>query len=329
MTDRRKGGALLIVLWLTAALSAIAFSVANTVRGEVERAATAADGVRAYFLARGAVERALLWMQWGDVRNPDGSPKYWAPWMRQLHFEFPGGLADVEIIPEASKMNVNTIEPVELLRMLAALEVEPARANLITAAIVDWRTQPPQGLSEFDQFYGSLVPSFRARHASMEETEEILLVRGMTPDLYHGTWRRNADGRLYPVTGLKECLSVYPSGGMIDINSARPAVMAALGIPPDAIASIVELRRLMPFRTQDQMAALQTRLGPLAARLGITAGSMMTIRATARMRHSDGHVSDLRRTVSALVKMNPVTKDAAYHILRWQDQAALGMGDLQ
>ena len=33
----KRGAALLTVLWLTAALTAIAFSVANTVRGEIER----------------------------------------------------------------------------------------------------------------------------------------------------------------------------------------------------------------------------------------------------------------------------------------------------
>src|SRR5271155_1824303 len=37
LTQRRRGSALLAVLWLTAALSAIAFSVASMVRAETER----------------------------------------------------------------------------------------------------------------------------------------------------------------------------------------------------------------------------------------------------------------------------------------------------
>ncbi len=36
-----KGGALLAVLWLSAALAAIALSVATTVRGETDRVSTA------------------------------------------------------------------------------------------------------------------------------------------------------------------------------------------------------------------------------------------------------------------------------------------------
>lgn len=326
---RTKGGALLAVLWLTAALSAIAFSVANTVRGEVERSATASDGTRAYFLARGGVERALTWMQWGDATNPDGTPKFWAPWMRRIHFEFPGGVADIELIPEAAKLNVNTAEPVELLRLLAALGVEPVRANLITAAILDWRATPQAGMSEFDLFYQAQTPSFRARHASFEEIEELLLVRGMTPEIFHGTWQRNAEGRLVPLHGLKECLSVFSGHNQVDANSAPAPVLAAIGMPPDAVMALVEMRKRFPIQRQEQIQGLMERLGPAAARLAISAGSMVTIRSTSRLRLSDGQLSDLRRTVSALVKFRPTSKDAPYHILRWADQGALGMGELE
>jgi len=74
-----KGGALLTVLWLSAALAAIAFSVATTVRSETDRVSSSAEGLRAYYLASGSVERAIQWMMWGStVRNPDGSPR-WQP----------------------------------------------------------------------------------------------------------------------------------------------------------------------------------------------------------------------------------------------------------
>ena len=54
------------VLWLSAALSAIAFTVANTVRGETERTSTEVDSLRCYYLATGAIERALVYVQWGE-----------------------------------------------------------------------------------------------------------------------------------------------------------------------------------------------------------------------------------------------------------------------
>jgi len=317
----------LTVLWLSAALSAIGFSVATTVRGEVERAATAADGVKGYFLARGALQRALLWIQWMEFRNPDGTPRYWAPGTPRLHFEFPNGAADVDLIPESAKLNVNTALPEELFVLMQALGVDGGRASEITAAIVDWRSQVPGGVSEFDGHYLGLTPSFRARHASIEEIEEILLVKGMTPELFHGTYVRDAEGRLTPRGGLRDCLSVYPSG-QADANFAHPAVLAAVGLPPDAVAAVVAMRRLQPFQPAS-LQAVAASFGPAAGRLTVGAGSIYTLRATARLRLSNGQLSDLKRSVAALVKFAPATKDAPYHILRWYDQGALGMGDIQ
>ncbi len=74
MTNRsEKGGALLTVLWLAAALSAIALSLAASVRAEIEHSSATADGLRAAYLATGAVERGIQWMLWGaDYRLPTG-----------------------------------------------------------------------------------------------------------------------------------------------------------------------------------------------------------------------------------------------------------------
>lgn len=326
---RQSGSALLAVLWLSAALSAIAFSVASTVRGEVERSATAADSLRAYFLARGALERALLWVAWSDYRNPDGSPRYWAPGMRRLYFEFPSGVAQVDFIPESAKLNVNTISPIELLRLLAALGVEPDRAEQMTAAILDWRSPAPQGLTAFDQFYLSLTPSFRARHASLEEIEELLVLRGMTPEIFYGSYTRDSQGRLQARPGLRDCLSVYAQGGQVDANTAQPAVLAAIGLPADVIAAIVETRKLAPIANAEQLRLLTQNAGPAAGRLMLGSGSITLLRATARLRLDDGKLSDLRRSVAALLKFAPNTHDAPYHVLRWYDSGAPGMEDLQ
>ena len=71
----RRGSALLTVLWLSACLAAIAFSVSSSVRSETDRVEASSNGLRAWYLATGAVERGIQWMLWGEAyRNPDGSP---------------------------------------------------------------------------------------------------------------------------------------------------------------------------------------------------------------------------------------------------------------
>src|SRR5471030_3333300 len=106
-----RGGALLAVLWLSAGLAAIALSVSSNVRSETDRVSTAGDGLRASYLASGALERGILWVLWGNAgfsyAAPDGLPRFWAQNMRRLPMRFPSGDALVEVILETSKLNIN------------------------------------------------------------------------------------------------------------------------------------------------------------------------------------------------------------------------------
>lgn len=311
------------MLWLSAALSAVAFAVANTVRGETERASTALDSSRAYYLATGAIERALLWIQWGPgIKNPDGSPRFWDPSVLVRRMEFPTGEAMLELVPETSRLNINQAGPEEILRLLLALAVPPDRAQEITAAIMDWRTPlPPAVLSPFDQHYLSLTPSFRARHASFVETDELLFVKGMTPEIFHGSYARDAEGRLYARGALKNCVSVFGSTGGFEVNTVEPALMAAIGVSPEGIRLVMEMRRHGPIRTPEQMALIVQTGGPAAQRLRLGSSQVVTLRATARVRQADGRLSDLRRSVAATIRFTADYKEDTlpYRILRWYD----------
>ena len=318
-----RGSALLAVLWLSAALAAIAFSLSSTVRGETERTSTAVDGLRSYYLASGAIERASLELLWtltnpGQRKIPIGSAA--------VDYNFPSGVAHVEIVPEAAKLDVNKILPEELYRLVVALGIEPGRAQEITLGIVDWRSPLTQGSSAVDGYYLSLTPSFRGRHASIEEIEELLLVKGVTPDIFYGTYVPVPDAelgggpRLAPRAGLADCLSVFGSIQQVDANTAAPAVLAAIGLAPFAIQSLVQLRRSAPL-TQQQLSGFMQSMGAGSNRLGVGGHSIVTVRATARLRLVNGQLSDLRRTVGAQVKFMPVGYDSPIHILRWYDTA--------
>jgi general secretion pathway protein K len=319
-TGRSAGSALLAVLWLTAALATIAFALASTVRGELERTSTGLDGTRAYYLATGALERALLYIQWGpQYTSPEGASRYFSLWTTRLHFVFPSGEADVDVLPESSKLDINRTSPEELVRLLAALGVAPIQAVGIAQAIVDWRTVAPGGgLTEFDNYYLSLTPSFRARHASFQEIEELLLVRGMTPDIFYGSFERDPQGRLVPRGGLADCVTVYGRGGQVDVNTAPPAVLAAVGLGQPAVDSLVRARSVQPFRSIEQLRAVGLPY-EVMVRLGIGGGRVFTLRATARLRAADGKLSDLTRSVGETVRWGGSRSGDAFQVLRWQD----------
>ncbi|HME07320.1 MAG TPA: hypothetical protein VKG25_09725 [Bryobacteraceae bacterium] len=310
------GSALLAVLWLTAALSAIAFTVANTVRTETERTATEVDALKTYYLATGAIDRALLHVQWGITLDT----KYYRSPTAQLRFSFPTGDALVEVMQESSKLNINNAPPEQLADLALLAGASPAQAQTIAAGIVDWRSPSPGGFSEFDQHYLALPSSFHSPHASFREIEELLLIQGVTPDLFYGGYARNAQGNVIAHPGLKDALSVYGSYGPVDVNSAPASVMTAIGISPEAAGAIVTLRNASPITSMEQLAPFRDS-GPGFTRLSINVGKVVTLRATAWLRRPDGQPSDLRRSVAATVKFFGFQNNPPYHFLRWYDNA--------
>lgn len=321
---RRRGGALLMVLWVSAALAAIGLSLAGTVRGETERTATAVDSLRSYYLAVGGVQRGMVELLW-TVLHPEAAiiPKG----STVVTYDFPSGVVRLDLLPEAGKLDVNNAPVPDLYRLLLALGQPEDRARETANAIDDWRR--PGGNGGFDGFYTSQTPSFRAPHASFQEIEELLLVKGVTPELFYGTYvpaellengspaGPNAP-RLLPRPGLMDCLSVYGSKTTIDANTASPATLAAVGLNAYAVNALVERRSRAPL-TAGELVGFMAEIGAPSDRLRVEGNSIITLRATARLRMPDGRFSDLRRTVAAQCKYLQPNSKTAVNVLRWYD----------
>ena len=317
--SRRRGGALLMVLWLSAALSAIAFAVALRVRTEIDRADGGQQGLRAYYLAVGAAYRAMHYMKYGPgPLDASGWPKWWDARVTRLAMRFPEGEAVVEITPESSKLNVNYVSRDELERLLLALGAPPERGRLIAHAILHWRGSE---ISDLDTLYLSSAPSFRAPRASLQLNEELMSVAGVTPELYYGGWARTPEGALVRRPGLRDCLSIYSSGKGLDIRTVQPAVMVAVGVPAPAAEMVARLRQQAPLDFQ----ALAPLLGPAAARFRVGGDNIYTLRATARARKADGRLGEARRTVSMVFQLYSAISPDGSRVLGWEDAALPSM----
>ena len=316
-----KGTALLAVLWLTAALSAIAFSIADTVRAEAERGISTQESVRAYYLARGAVERTLY-----QIRNSNdgsgGSPAERFAGRRRLYFQEEFGDTLVELISENGKLPLRSLNASVFNGLLLTLGETPESAH----AIVHQAYSGGQ-IALAPSLQNSLqAPSFRLPLASMENVEELLLVPGITSELLYGRYSRMPDGRLINLGGLIDCISphIIASQG-IDPFSVHPSLLVALGMDPATARQFAEIRRQTfdPLVVVNQLQLL--RGGTASAGLRADLGDVFQIRATARVRTPNGTLSETRRTVSLLLKY--VTPNPRYmwispwtH-LRWYDQA--------
>ena len=86
----------------------------------------------------------MLWGWTGYAQaNPDGTTRFWAPNQPRMIMHYPSGDAVVELIPESSKLNINTANPGELARVATSVSGDPALGRAIADAIVDWRSPGP------------------------------------------------------------------------------------------------------------------------------------------------------------------------------------------
>jgi hypothetical protein len=230
---------------------------------------------------------------------------------------YASGDAIVEMIPEAAKMNLNTASSEDLYRVILAVSDDPGRARALAAAILDWRSGG--GANSFDAFNLSQGPTFRPRHASFQEIEELLLVQGMTPELFYGNFVADSEGRLYARGGLRDCLSVWGSSGPYDVNTASPALLEAVGVPRSGVAQIVGRRNVRPFKDQADVGSM----GVPMQHLGVGGGAIWMLRASARLRRPDGTPSEVVRTSSAVVKLMDRRQyfQMPVHVLRYYADA--------
>ena len=149
-------------------------------------------------------------------------------------------------------------------------------------------------------------------------------MRGVTPELFYGTYvpAESGDGgaRLVRRGGLVDCLSVYGSRDRVDVNTAAPGVLAALGLSPFAIDALVRRRAQMPLKPEE-LGEFMGGLGAPSGRLRTEGNTIVTFRATARIRLPNGQLSDLKRTVAAQAKYFQKDSKSAVDVLRWYDTA--------
>jgi general secretion pathway protein K len=296
-SNSERGSALLAVLWISAALAAIALSVSASIRSEADRAGSAADGMRASYLATGSVDRAVQWLLWGTVGGDRFFDYLHYAEKPRLYFTYPSGDVVVDMMPEAAKLDINHASGEDLLRVISAVTGETTRAQQIANGIQAWRGGGNGNASADSSGQGS---TFQPRSASFEEIEELLLVPGMTPELFYGNYMADAEGRLSPRGGLRDSLSVWGSLEQFDANAVSPALLEALGAQPGAVTQMVQQRARQPFRNLGEVAALGIPVG----RLSLSGEHLIwNIRATARLRRPNGSGSDVVRSASAIAKL--------------------------
>jgi len=124
-TLNEKGVALILILWVVIFLGVIVNTFAWMVRTEVQAVGNFKEEINAYYLARGGFQRTimeLLKSQGSTDREPLKEGLKLDGRVNMVHFQ--DGHAEVRIIDESGKIDINVASRDDIIRVLTALDIE-------------------------------------------------------------------------------------------------------------------------------------------------------------------------------------------------------------
>ncbi|HXL45944.1 MAG TPA: hypothetical protein VN977_05015 [Candidatus Binatia bacterium] len=240
-----RGFALLLVLLVLALVAVVSAEFAYSMRLEAAAVRAYKSGIIGNHLAETALEQAIREIVADTpyvVEDDDGLLTFYTadrrplPRLHREKAEFGGGRYSYRITDEEARLNVNNSPPDRIDRLLQTLGLDKDVRDTIGDSIQDWR-DPDEAHrlngAESDDYYLKLPVPYRAHNANLESVAELLQIKGVTPAIYNGT-------KDHP--GLAGLVTVRGSGP-VNMNTAGPGVLAALGLSTAEITEIVQSRR--------------------------------------------------------------------------------------
>ena len=293
--SKEKGLALIITLLITALIVAVVTEIVHAVYIHTSFTSSYKDGQRAALLAEGGVELATSVI---THMFKDKSYSLLRDKEARQTIQADDAVVSLRVEDELAKVSINSIvlpngeinpeNYATFLRLLKGIGLEDELAD----ALSDWidiNDEPrPMGGETYD-YYKRLSQPYSAKGGALDTLEEVLLVKGYSPQIYK---------RLSPF------ITVYAEepGVMgipkININTASKEVLMALSsdVTGDMAQMVIEYRDKNPFKdTADirKVAGFET--------IGFSLQSRITVKSSIFRIFSKGMVGDGIREVEAVV----------------------------
>ena len=227
---------------------------------------------------------------------------------------------------EYGKINLNALidarrqQPNETLEQALRFLFESRGAEEDpTDAILDWidSDDDPRPNGAETDYYQSLLTPYPCKNAPLSSVEELLLVRGMTPELFFG----NVDMGQLPLPEL--CTVHGQRNGRINVNTAEPEILTAIGdsLGMAGLAElVVEERQRSPFQNNQDLVQRgilppQDTSGDPAARRS----RPFTVSSTSYRLHGDGICGDSRVRIEAFLTRDPSAGIDGIRLTDWKE----------
>ena len=248
-TNRESGVVLIAVIWGVFVLTAMAFALSALVRSGSEELRARKEHLQAYYVARGAVRQAVVAI---TAPPQQGTDPVFVPGQRQLVWNEDGMQVSVEVSDEGGKIDLNAAKPDLLERLFQNLGMSFSTAHHLVAAIEDWRDADSDTRLDGaeDSYYTMLPQPYHAANQDFRSVEELLLVRGVTPDLFYGRYVVNDAGQVVRRWGIVDCLTVNSHATAVNINYAPyPVLMSIPGMDAQIANFMLQGREKKPFKS--------------------------------------------------------------------------------
>jgi len=278
--NRSPGIALVIVMIAITVLGILAAGFAYSMKVETKLAQNANSELELIWLGRSGVElaRYVLAQQLALGCEPyDSLDQVWAggsggfctsnsalAGISLKNYELgEGGRISVTITDLERKFNINIADEAVLQQGLRLVGVDAGDFSAISGSILDWIDPDNNthiGGAESD-YYQGLNPPYFAKNGPLDDLSELLLVRGVTPEIFWGGVATNhplaafqrrlgrvgsgSDIAAYAV-GLSEVFTPI-SNGRININTASLTVLQMVPLIDENIAA-----RIIEYRTEGE-----------------------------------------------------------------------------
>lgn len=310
----RSGFVLIVVLCMVMMLSVLLLGFHYEARVHLQAVDTFRTSGRALHCARAGLNIAIAAIK--DRSGIQSDKSLLKPLSRENAFIMDQGQCSVTISEESGKLNVNFLKDKngklnrtkieQVLRLFDLLNQEkgghPQIHYGLVPSMIDWTDSDDQvtylpfirseAKGAESSHYSRLKPPYACKNGSFETTEELLLVKGMTPEVFDR---------------VSDYLTVY-GNDEVNINYATALVLQSLSEEMDAAMArhIVERRKMKPFESLAELRGLA----------GMTESLYNTLRRDTTVESANDHfyvisrgsVDQLTRTVVAILNRNMETQ---------------------
>lgn len=192
--------------------------------------------LRASLIGAAGVAQAVRILSFDESTTVDGPTDIWFRNEPAFsHQSFGDGFYSVSsnsrfgLVDEERRLNLNKAPLAVLERLiLQQAGVRQEEAGIIASAIIDWVDADNELLvnGAEDFYYLGRSPAYECKDGPFESVEELLLVRGMTPEI---------------LERIRAQVTVFGEGA-VNLNTADAAVLSALGLSPQGVDQLMGYR---------------------------------------------------------------------------------------